>query len=216
MTTRFFIFITILLLITEGLTAVERKTILFFGDSLTAGYGLDPAQAYPALIQDKIETAGLNFEVVNGGLSGETTAGGLRRIDWMLRRKIDVMVLALGPNDFLRGLGLEQTEENLQGIIDKALEAYPEMKIVIAGMKAPPNLGADYTNAFEDIYIRLAERNDLPLIPFLLENVGGIKELNQADGIHPTAKGNQIMAETVWGVLEEVLQNQSSLSASLR
>lgn len=199
--------LTLYFLLLNTALLAEQKTVLFFGDSLTAGFGLDPSQAYPALIQEKIDAEDLPYEVINGGLSGETTAGGLRRINWMLRRQIDVMVLALGPNDFLRGLGLEQTEKNLRGIIEKAREANPQMRIVIAGMQAPPNLGTEYTEAFAAIYPRLAKTYNAPLIPFLLQDVGGIAELNQADGIHPTAKGNRIMAETVWAVLEGVLRN---------
>lgn len=183
----------------------EPRTVLFLGDSLTAGYGLDPSQAYPVLIQEKIEAAGLNYRAVNGGLSGETSAGGLRRINWMLRRQIDVLVLALGANDGLRGLDLDNTRNNLQAIIDKTRRKYPEVKIVIAGMKVPPNMGKDYAEGFERIFSDLAEKNGTQLIPFLLEDVAAVPELNQPDAIHPNAEGQKVVADTVWQYLEPVL-----------
>jgi len=182
-----------------------RKRILFFGDSLTAGYGIGRSQAYPALIARRIEKAGLPYEVVPAGLSGETSAGGLRRIDWMLRRRIDVLVLALGANDGLRGIDPAETEANLQGIIDKAQAKNPGLEVVLAGMRAPPNMGEAYASKFRDIFPRLAERNDAALAPFLLEGVGGERRLNLPDGIHPNPEGHRIVAENVWEALEPLL-----------
>jgi len=187
--------------------AGETKTLLFFGDSLTAGLGLeDPSvQAFPALIQKKITVAGLPWRVVNAGLSGETSAGGLRRVDWILRQRVEVFVLELGGNDGLRGLAPETTRANLQAIIDRVREKSPATKIVLAGIAAPPNMGADFTRAFAAIFPELAEKNHVVLIPFLLEGVGGRPELNQSDGIHPTAEGHAAVAETVWAVLKPLL-----------
>jgi acyl-CoA thioesterase-1 len=182
------------------------KVILCFGDSLTAGYGLEPSQAFPAVIQEKINTRGWKFRVVNAGLSGETTAGGLRRIDWVLQRPVDVLVLALGANDGLRGLPVDNAKQNLQAIIDRTRGKYPQVKVVLAGMRVPSNLGREYTSRFRAIFPELAETNNAALIPFLLEGVGGVSELNLPDGIHPTAEGQKIVAENVWKVLEPVLQ----------
>ncbi|MBI3303819.1 MAG: arylesterase [Deltaproteobacteria bacterium] len=185
----------------------EAKAILFFGDSLTAGYGLDPAQAFPALIQEKIDSRGWNFHVINAGLSGETTAGGLRHIDWVLQRPIDVLVLELGANDGLRGLAIDGAKRNLQAIIDRTKSKYPRVKIVLAGMQVPSNLGRDYITRFRAIFPELAETNNAVLIPFLLAGVGGVPELNLPDGIHPTPVGHKIVAENVWKVLEPVLKS---------
>ena len=181
------------------------RTILFFGDSLTAGYGLDdPArEAYPALIQEKLRAAGLNYTVLNAGLSGDTTAGGLHRIDWLLRRPVDILFLELGGNDGLRGLPVEQTRQNLQGIIDKTRARNPEVRIVIAGMQMPANFGADYVAQFKDVYPDLQKANPgSVLLPFLLDGVGGVEKLNQKDQIHPTAEGHRVVADLVWSVLE--------------
>lgn len=183
----------------------QKQTILFFGNSLTAGLGLEPAQAFPALIQNKIDSLGWNFAVINAGLSGETSSGGVRRINWLLKRKIDVLVLELGGNDVLRGISLELTRKNLQVIIDTARRKYPHVKIILAGMLAPPNFGQKYTAQFQLLYSELAKKNELAFIPFLLEGVGGVPELNQPDGIHPTAAGHKIIAETVWKVLQPLL-----------
>jgi acyl-CoA thioesterase-1 len=187
--------------------AADEKTVVFFGDSLTAGLGLeDPAgDAYPALIQKKIAAAKLPWRVVNAGLSGETSAGGLRRVDWILRQQVGMLVLALGGNDGLRGIDPGLTRANLQGIIDKVRAKYPEATIVLTGMMMPPSMGEDYARAFRDLYPALAEKNHLAFVPFLLEGVGGVAELNQADGIHPTVKGHAIVAETVWKVLKPLL-----------
>jgi len=183
------------------------KVILFFGDSLTAGYGLDPDQAFPAVIQAKINTRGWDFRVINAGLSGETTAGGLRRIAWVLQRPIAVLVLALGANDALRGLPIAEARHNLQAIIDRTKQKYPQVKIVLAGMQAPTNLGQDYTSSFRTLFPALATANDAALIPFLLAGVGGIPALNLPDGIHPTPAGHRIIAENVWKILEPLLQS---------
>lgn len=182
-------------------SADKMKTILFFGNSLTAGYGVEPAEAYPALIQNKIDSVDLKYKVVNAGVSGETTSGGNSRIDWILKQPIDIFVLELGANDGLRGIPLETTEKNLQSIIDKVRKANPAITIILEGMQIPPNMGAEYTNAFKEIYPRLAKENNIALIPFLLKDVAGDPKLNQQDGIHPTAEGHKIMAETVWKVL---------------
>lgn len=186
----------------------EPKRILFLGDSLTAGYGIDPEQAYPALIGNKLEALGYNYQVFPAGLSGETSAGGLRRANWVLQKKTDILVLALGANDGLRGIDLSDTKKNLQGIIDIAKKKYPEILIVIAGMQMPPNLGPDYTAQFKKMYPQLAEENDAALIPFLLEGVGGKPEFNIADGIHPNAKGHALLAETVWKTLEPLISKE--------
>lgn len=188
----------------------RARTIVFFGDSLTSGYGLDPDEAYPARVQEKIDSKGLNYRVVNAGLTGETSAGGLRRINWTLRQPVDVFVLELGGNDGLRGLPPKETEKNLQGIIDRVEERYPEARIVIAGMQAPPNMGKDFGEEFAALFPRLAETNDATLIPFLLENVGGVPELNLPDGVHPSARGQRIVAQNVWEILEPLLEKPNS------
>lgn len=184
-----------------------ESTVLFLGNSLTAGYGLELREAFPALIQKKIDSLDWNFKVINAGLSGETTAGGLRRIDWLLRRSVDVLILELGGNDGLRGIRPDLTKKNLQGIIDKTRKKYPHVKIVIAGMQVPSNLGKSYTKDFQALFPELAKKNDAVLIPFLLKNVGGVPELNQPDGIHPTASGHKFLAENVWEVLQPLLES---------
>ena len=187
--------------------ASDTRTILFFGDSLTAGYGLgNPgADAYPALIQKKIDAAGLDWRVVNAGLSGETTAAGARRVDWILRQPVDVFVLALGANDGLRGINPAESRRNLQQILDRVRAKYPEAKLVIAGMQMPPALGEDFAREFQAMFPALAEKNDATLIPFLLEGVGGLARYNIADRIHPNPAGHQLMAETVWKALRPLL-----------
>ena len=188
-----------------GLFAADPRTIVFFGDSLTAGYGVDPAEAFPALIQKKLDEAGRPWRVVNAGLSGETTAGGLRRLGWILRQPADIFVLELGGNDGLRGIPLETSRANLEAMIERIRAAYPRVTVVLAGMQMPANLGPDYTRQFAAMYPALAEKNHTALIPFLLEGVGGVASLNQADGIHPTAEGHRIVAETVWRILQPLL-----------
>lgn len=185
-------------------------TILFLGDSLTAGLGVEQEEAFPALIQEKIRQKSLPYEVINAGVSGDTTAGGLARLEWVLQKKIDVLVIALGANDGLRGLPVAQMKANLQTIIERVKAKNPAVKIVIAGMRMPPNLGGDYSTAFQDVYGELARANNVALIPFLLEGVGGHDGLNQADHIHPTAAGHQVVAENVWRVLEPLLTNSGS------
>ena len=184
----------------------RKKTVLFLGDSLTAGLGVQPAEAFPALIAEKIREAGLPFEIENAGLSGDTSAGGLRRIDWLLQRPIDVLFLELGANDGLRGQQLKSLKANLQAIIDKTRAKNPQVKIVIAGMQVPPNLGAEYASGFERVFVEVAKENNAGLIPFLLEGVGGNRELNQQDLIHPSAAGHRLIAELVWRTLEPILR----------
>ncbi len=188
----------------------EAKTIVFLGDSLTAGFGLDIAQAFPSLIQTNVDLLHLPYQVINAGLSGDTSAGGLRRIDWLLRRPINVLVIALGGNDGLRGIPPELTRANLQGIIGKAKSRYPGLVVVVAGMRMPPNLGEAYTREFEGLFADVAKKNRAELVPFLLAGVGGVPELNQADQIHPTAEGHRKVAATVWEVLRPVLQNENT------
>lgn len=187
-----------------------RKTILFFGTSLTAGNGLEPGQAYPALIQEKIDSLGWDYRVVNAGLSGETTASGLNRLNWVLKQDIDIIVLELGANDGLRGIPLDETRQNLQSITDTLRKNQPEADIVLAGMQMPPNMGASYTGRFKEMYPELAKQKELYFIPFLLEGVGGNPELNQPDGIHPTAEGQEILAENCWEVLKGVILERKS------
>lgn len=188
--------------------ADARPVVLFFGTSLTAGLGLDPDEAYPALIQHRIDSAGLGYRVVNGGVSGETSAAGLRRIDWLLQEPVRVLVLELGANDALRGQDVAAARANLQAIIDRTRARYPDVRVVVAGMEAPPNLGGRYTREFRDLFVTLARDNRAALIPFLLEGVGGMPELNQPDGIHPTAEGARVVADNVWRVLAPVLRGE--------
>lgn len=188
-------------------TDTKSKTILCFGDSITAGYGLDNTNdAFPALLQQKIDSLGSNYTVINSGLSGETSAGGKSRIDWILKQDIAIFILELGANDGLRGVALSETRINLQSIIDVVKQKSEVTTIVLAGMELPPNMGQDYTQEFRKMYAELAQQNQLEFIPFILKDVGGIAELNQKDGIHPTAKGHQIVANTVWEVLEPLVR----------
>jgi acyl-CoA thioesterase I len=204
---RYFLFAFLALLFTP---TAFGGTILFLGDSLTAGQGVEESQAFPALIEEKIQAHHLPYEVINAGLSGDTTAGGLRRIDWLLQRPIDVLVLELGANDGLRGLPVAAMKANLQAIIDKVKAKNPQVKIVIAGMEMPPNLGGDYANDFRAVFADLARTNNAALIPFLLEGVGGHIDLNQRDQIHPTTAGHKIVAENVWRVLAPILEKNGS------
>ncbi|HJP62211.1 MAG TPA: arylesterase [Mucilaginibacter sp.] len=183
--------------------ASSKKTILFFGDSLTAGYGLDdPQQAFPGVIQHRIDSLKLPYNVINAGVSGETTAGGLARIDWILKQKVETFILELGANDGLRGVPVSETKKNLHAIISKVKAKYPNAKIILAGMMVPPSMGADYANSFKAVFPAIAEQDKVTLIPFLLDHVAGIAKLNQGDGIHPTAEGAKIVADNVWGVLK--------------
>jgi acyl-CoA thioesterase-1 len=188
-----------------NLQTTPKKVILFFGDSLTAGYGLSTEEAFPALTEKNLNKSGKSVKVVNAGLSGETSAGGLSRIDWILRQPIDIFVLELGANDGLRGLPLDQTRKNLQAIIDKVKAKYPNVKFVLAGMMVPPNMGKEYANDFKKIYPDLAKKNNATLIPFLLQDVGGIEKLNQPDGIHPNVEGHKIVARNISKILEPLI-----------
>lgn len=196
-----------LIVLLNTITESEPKVILFFGDSLTAGYGLTPDDAFPAQVEKRLVAAGHKVRSVNAGLSGETSAGGLSRIDWILRQKVDVFVLELGANDGLRGLPTDQTRKNLQTIIDKVKGKYPACRVVLAGMRVPPNMGADYTREFQKIYPELAKSNKATLMPFLLQDVGGFENLNQADGIHPTAEGHKIIARNLEKIILPLLKD---------
>lgn len=187
----------------------DEKVILFFGNSLTAGMGLSPEESFPSVIQEKIDSLQLPYRAVNAGLSGETTASGKNRIEWVLNQEVDIFVLELGANDGLRGIPIEETRDNLQEIIDIVRRKNPETKIILAGMQIPPNMGPEYTEEFQKIFPELAEKNNIELIPFLLEGVAGNPELNQQDGIHPTAKGYKIVAENVWNVIEPILEEDA-------
>ncbi|GAB4119247.1 MAG: arylesterase [Acidobacteriota bacterium] len=192
-------------MLSAGLGAAPKR-ILILGDSLTAGYGLDPKQAYPALLQERIDREGLPYRVVDAGVSGDTSAGGLSRINWLLREPVDVLVLELGANDGLRGIELDSTRRNLQGIIDRTRQSYPDVRILIAGMMVPPNLGKDYATRFRELFVELAATNGAVLLPFLLEGVAGRPELNLPDGIHPTAEGHRRVADNVWRYLRPLLE----------
>ena len=182
------------------------KTVLFFGDSLTAGYGLDdPSQAYPSVVQTKIDEAKLHYKIVNAGVSGETSAGGKARIAWILKQKVDVFVLELGANDGLRGIPVTETMQNLQAIVDAVKAKYPNAKLVLLGMQVPPNMGGKYAYSFKSIFLGLAAKNNMTFMPFLLKGVGGVPSLNQKDGIHPTAEGAKIVGNNVWQILQSVL-----------
>ncbi len=194
----------------NGQTADSTRTVLFFGNSLTAGFGVGADEAFPALIQHRIDTESLPFRVINAGLSGETSAGGLRRINWVLQQRVDFLVIELGANDGLRGISLTDTRTNLQGIIDRALALHPKVRIALAGMQIPPNLGPEYTTTFRSLFPALAKANLTLLIPFLLEGVGGIEELNLADGIHPTAEGHRRVAQNVWKILAPALRSATA------
>lgn len=183
-----------------------RGRIVFVGTSLTAGLGVDPESAYPAVIQQKLDSAGLPYTAVNAGVSGETSAGALRRIDWVLREPAAVLVIETGANDGLRGLDTDTLRANIQAIIDRARQQTPPPRIVLVGMRALPNYGFGYARRFERVYPDLAKANDVPLVPFLLDGVAGVDGMNQADMLHPTPAGHRVMGETVWGVLEEVIR----------
>ncbi|MEX2564950.1 MAG: arylesterase [Cyclobacteriaceae bacterium] len=187
--------------------ASERKLILFFGNSLTAGYGIEEEDAFPDLIQNKLDSLEMDYQVINAGLSGETTASGFNRLDWFLEDRPDVFILELGANDGLRGIPLNETRKNLNAIIEKVQSTYPETKILLAGMQIPPNMGQDYTESFRAMYEEIAKQNQnkVFLIPFLLEGVAGNPELNLPDGIHPTEEGHEIVAENIWSYLEPFL-----------
>lgn len=189
-------------------TADERPKIVALGDSLTAGYGLTEIESFPSLIQRRLDEAGYQFEVVNAGVSGDTSAGGLRRLDWILKEDVRVLIVALGANDGLRGLSVAQMKENLGRIVERAQSE--GAVVVLAGMEAPPNYGPEYAAAFRAAFPEVARQYRVTFIPFLLQGVAGETALNQADGIHPTAEGTQIVAETVWRVLNPILDQISS------
>ncbi len=193
-------------MVKDSVTVAKKNTIVFFGNSLTAGYGLSPSQAFPAIIQKKIDSLGLPYQVVNAGVSGETSSGGNTRIDWILRQPVDIFILELGANDGLRGIPLSETRKNLQSIIDKVKSKHPAVKLIFAGMQVPPNMGQKYSTEFRNIYTELAAKNSMTLVPFILEGVGGEAHLNQEDGIHPTAEGHIIVAENIWRHLEKLLE----------
>jgi len=195
----------------ETVQSDERPAIVFLGTSLTAGLGVEKEEAYPAVIEDTVETLGFDVRVVNAGVSGETSTGGLQRIGWVLQTPVAVMVIELGANDGLRGLSTDLMASNIQAIIDSTLAKYPDASIVLVGMQAPPNMGREYTDAFASVFPELAEVNGALLVPFLLEDVGGVAELNQGDQIHPTAEGHRILARNVWRVLGPHLNERFSL-----
>ncbi|MDB4904827.1 MAG: tesA [Mucilaginibacter sp.] len=184
----------------------SEKNILFFGDSLTAGYGLDdPSEAFPGVVQNKIDSAKLPYKVTNAGVSGETSAGGKGRISWILKQKVDVFVLELGANDGLRGIPASETTKNLQAIVDSVKTKYPNAKLVMLGMMVPPNMGNTYANSFKAVFPQIAAKNNMLLVPFLLKGVAGNPSLNQHDGIHPTAEGAKIVGNNVWQALKGIL-----------
>jgi acyl-CoA thioesterase-1 len=185
-----------------------KRTIVFLGDSITAGFGVDLADAYPSLIQTNLTAAGLPYQAVNAGVSGDTTADGLRRMDWLLRRPIDILFVALGGNDGLRGIAPDVTRKNLQGIIDKARKRYPNVEIVVAGMQMPPNMGEDYLRDFRAVFPGVASANHAELVPFLLADVGGVPEMNQPDHIHPSPAGHKKVAANVWKTLLPLLKKE--------
>jgi len=190
----------------EAKTKKAKKTILCFGDSLTAGHGLDEKDAWPTLLQQRLDSVGLDYTVVNAGLSGDTSAGGLNRIDWVLKQPIDLFFFELGANDMLRGLDVTKTRENLDNILQKVQAKHKDVPMLIAGMLAPPNMGKDYEQAFNGIFPSLAKKYNAKLIPFFLDQVAGVKELNNPDGLHPNEAGSKILLETVWKQLEGMLE----------
>lgn len=190
---------------TNQVEAVDKKTILFFGNSLSAGYGIEPELAFPGRTQTRLDSLKKDFKVINGGLSGETTAGGLSRLDWFLEEEPYLFVLELGGNDGLRGIALSETKKNLLAIVDKVQSKYPNTKIILAGMQIPPNMGQEYTDEFKAIYPAVAKEKKLTLIPFLLEGVAGNPALNLPDGIHPTEEGHRLVFETIWPFILAVL-----------
>lgn len=193
----------------------QDSIILFFGNSLTAGYQLEMSEAFPALIQEKIDSLSLPYEVRNSGVSGETSTGGKNRIDFVLStldKALSVFVLELGANDGLRGIDLDESEKNLQDIIDKVKSHSPEVKLIVCGMEVPPNMGETYVVRFRNMFPELAESNEAGLVPFLLDGVAAIPELNLPDGIHPTPEGHKILANNVWDILSPMIIAQESLN----
>lgn len=205
-------FVLIFLILTQTAKSEEPRrplkspTVLVLGDSLAAGFGVDPSEAFPAVLQQRAEASGMSVRVINGGVSGDTTAGGLRRLDWMLRSPVDVLFLELGGNDGLRGLPIESTRSNLTAIIQKTRSRHPKAEIVVAGMQMPPNVGQDYADRFRALFPAVAHEEKATLVPFLLEGVGGVPDLNLPDQIHPTAQGHRMIASNAWPVLEPLLR----------
>jgi acyl-CoA thioesterase-1 len=195
---------------THAVAAGGQHSVLFIGTSLTAGLGLNPDSAYPQLIAEKIQAARLPYDVVNAGVSGETTAGLLRRLDWLLRGNFDVVVVESGANDGLRGTPVATVKENLRSILSRIRSAHPLAKVMLVQMEAPPNLGPEYTNAFHAAYADVAKESGATLVPFLLQGVAGERDLNQADGIHPNQRGEHIVADNIWKSLEPVLRQQAT------
>lgn len=189
----------------------DKRIILFYGNSITAGYGLEVEQAFPDQIQRRLDSLGYNYKVVNAGLSGETTAAGLNRIDWVLKTVPDIFILELGANDGLRGLDLTETKKNLISIIEKVRKVNPEVKVILAGMQVPPNMGKEYAADFRNVFSEVAKETNAELIPFILEGVAGNPELNLEDGIHPTAEGHVIVADNVWEELKPMLEREEAL-----
>jgi acyl-CoA thioesterase I len=205
-------FVLVFLILTQTAKSEEPRrplkssTVLVLGDSLAAGFGVDPSEAFPAVLQQRAEASGMTVRVINGGVSGDTTAGGLRRLDWMLKSPVDVLFLELGGNDGLRGLPIESTRSNLTAIIQKTRSRHPKAEIVVAGMQMPPNVGQDYADRFRALFPAVAREEKAALVPFLLEGVGGVPDLNLPDQIHPTAQGHRMIASNAWPVLEPLLR----------
>ncbi len=185
---------------------LQQKRIVFFGDSLTEGYGVPAQERYTSVLEDSLKKYHSSYTIINASVSGETSAGGLRRISWVMKQKIDIFVLALGSNDGLRGIDVASTKKNLSTIIKRVKDKNPHAKILVLGMKAPPNMGKDFTATFEKIYPELVEDYNTKFVPFLLKDVGGIPSLNIADGIHPNKEGHQILAKRIWKKLREMLE----------
>jgi acyl-CoA thioesterase-1 len=209
-----FLYLLFIAAVTTLSFAESPRRVVILGDSIAAGYGVDPEEAFPAILQQKIDTAGFSYRVVNAGVSGDTTAGGLRRISWVLKEPVDVLLIELGGNDGLRGINPEDTAKNLQSIIDKSKAQYPHVKIVISGMQMPANMGPEYTKKYREVFADAAKKNNAGLIPFLLEEVGARAELNQADRIHPNPQGHKVVAENVWKVLRPLLTEDSKTAKS--
>lgn len=188
----------------------ERKTIVILGDSIAAGYGVEASESFPSLLQQRIDEKKLSYQIVNASVSGDTTASGARRMSWLLKRQMDVLVIELGGNDGLRGISPIETQKNLEKIIELAREKNPMVKIILAGMQMPQNMGAEYTEKFKKVFSRIAEEKKTFLIPFVLEGVGGKAEFNQPDRIHPNPRGHKIVADNVWAVLEAILTEQQT------
>ncbi len=191
--------------VTATMPASTQPRIVALGDSLTAGLGLAPDQAYPALLQARLKSAGLDYEVINAGVSGDTSAGGLERLEWALQGNVKILIVALGGNDALRGLPADALAANLSQIIERARAR--QIRVILAGMEAPPNYGRDYIVSFHKVFPALAEKYHVAFVPFLLQNVAGLVELNQADGIHPTPAGARIVADNVWAVLKPLAED---------